>query len=105
VRSVAEDLKNRILLPKAALLSRDKRNVVFSLSGTTDKPGATATAEWHYVETGVANDRFVEITSGLDAGAVVMTEGHFTLAHGAAVRVQEKQQREKKTGKERYKQE
>jgi RND family efflux transporter MFP subunit len=101
VRIVAEELKNRILLPKAALLSRDKRNVVFSLSGTTDKPNA----EWHYVETGVANDTFVEITSGLEAGAVVMTEGHFTLAHGAVVRVQEKQQREKKTGKERYKQE
>ncbi len=89
VRIVAEELKNRMLLPKAALLSRDKRNVVFSLVGTPDKP----LAQWNYVETGAANDRFVEITGGLDAGAVVMTEGHFTLAHGAAVRVQAKDNR------------
>lgn len=86
VRLAAEELRNRILLPKSALLSRDKRNVVFSLTGTPEKP----TAQWNYVETGAANDRFVEITSGLDAGTVVMTEGHFTLAHGAAVRVVEK---------------
>jgi RND family efflux transporter MFP subunit len=84
VRLVAQELRNRLLLPKAALLSRDKRNVVFSLAGTSDKP----TAQWNYVETGAANDRYVEITSGLEAGAVVMTEGHFTLAHGAAVQVQ-----------------
>jgi RND family efflux transporter MFP subunit len=86
VRLAAEELRNRLLLPKAALLSRDKRNVVFSLTGASDKP----TAQWNYVETGAANDRFVEITSGLEAGAVVMTEGHFTLAHGAAVKVQPK---------------
>jgi hypothetical protein len=41
------------------------------------------------------NDRFVEITSGLEAGAVVMTEGHFTLAHGAAVQVQARAARKK----------
>lgn len=91
VRIVAEELKNRVLLPKAALLSRDKRNVVFSLSGSADKP----TALWNYVETGAVNDKFVEITSGLETGAVVMTEGHFTLAHGAAVRVQARATKEK----------
>lgn len=91
VRIVAEELKNRVLLPKAALLSRDKRNVVFSLSGSADKP----TALWNYVETGAVNDKFVEITSGLETGTVVMTEGHFTLAHGAAVRVQARATKEK----------
>jgi RND family efflux transporter MFP subunit len=92
VRLTAEELRNRILLPRAALLSRDKRNVVFSLvasSGASSTPDKSE-AQWNYVETGAANDRFVEITGGLDAGTVVMTEGHFTLAHGAAVRVVEK---------------
>jgi RND family efflux transporter MFP subunit len=91
VRLAAEELRNRILLPKAALLSRDKRNVVFSLTGDNDKP----TAQWNYVETGAANDRFVEIISGLEAGAVVITEGHFTLAHGAAVKVMSKAEKKR----------
>jgi RND family efflux transporter MFP subunit len=86
VRLAAEELRNRVLLPKAALLSRDKRNVVFSVAGSPDKP----TAQWNYVETGRANDRFIEVQGGLEAGAVVMTEGHYTLAHGAAVRIETK---------------
>lgn len=91
VRLATEELRNRLLLPRSALLSRDKRSVVFSLVGSPGKP----TAQWNYVETGAANDNVVEITSGLEAGAVVMTEGHFTLAHGAAVRVVGKKEMKK----------
>jgi RND family efflux transporter MFP subunit len=83
VRLAAEELRNRLLLPKSALLVRDKRNVVFSLGGTAGQP----LAEWKYVQTGASNDQWVEITEGLEDGAVVLTEGHFTLAHGAAVKI------------------
>jgi RND family efflux transporter MFP subunit len=83
VRLAAQELRNRLLLPKSALLVRDKRNVVFTLGGTAGQP----IAEWKYVQTGASNDQWVEITEGLEDGAVVLTEGHFTLAHGAVVKV------------------
>jgi RND family efflux transporter MFP subunit len=88
VRLAAEDLPNRVLLPKTALLSRDKRSVVFVIA---EENGANV-AQWNYVQTGRANDRFVEILSGVEPGAVVATEGHFTLAHGSPVKITQKAQ-------------
>lgn len=86
VQVVAREIRNCVLLPRAALLSRDKRNVVFSLINESEKN----TAHWNYVETGASNDHFVEITSGVEPGTPVMTEGHFTLAHGAPVKIAQK---------------
>ena len=44
-------------------------------------------AEWSYVQLGAGTEREVEITSGIDSGDTVLTDGHMTLAHGAPIQV------------------
>ncbi len=50
--------------------------------------GDSDLAKWRYVQTGLENDKFVEITDGVAAGEPVIVEGHFTLAHDAKVIIQ-----------------
>lgn len=72
--------KNRLLVPKKAVLMRDGRELVFIVRANK--------AVWCYVTTGKKNDQFVEILSSvfnLKAGEPVITEGHFSIAHGARV--------------------
>ena len=76
--------ENRLLVPKEAVLIRDSRELVFIIRDSK--------AVWCYVKTGKKNDRFVEIVSStfnLKAGEPVITEGHFSIAHGAKVSVQQ----------------
>jgi HlyD family secretion protein len=72
-------LRNRILIPKEALLVRDKRTLVFVVENNL--------AKWKYVLTGNQNDRFIEVVEGLLPGEQVIIEGHYTLAHDAKVKV------------------
>lgn len=76
-----------LLAPKAALLVRDERPLVFKV----DPDGR---AQWLYVDLGRQNDRWVEITgvhSGgeLLAGDLVVVSNHLTLAHQAKLEIQE----------------
>ena len=76
--------RNLLLAPKAAILERDSRKLVFILRDSL--------AKWCYVETGRENDKYVEIKgSSLDLkeGDRVLTEGHFTLVHDARVKTME----------------
>lgn len=82
---------DRTFVPRDAIVERDRRAVVFTFA-PSDPADGTGRAEWTYVATGLESDRFVEILpdEGGDvpgAGAVVLVEGHTTLAHGARVRV------------------
>jgi membrane fusion protein (multidrug efflux system) len=89
----ARRLENRVLVPRAALLERDGRPVVFVL-----RLGERATsgerhgrAEWRYVRTGAENDSLVEIVpggpgAGVRPGEWVLVDGHATLVHDARVR-------------------
>jgi HlyD family secretion protein len=87
----AERLPNRILVPKEAIIERDRRTLVFLFEGEGD----TGTAMWQYVRAGRENGVMVEIiedpddsaTRLLKPGEVVLTDGHYTLTHGAAVRL------------------
>ncbi len=73
--------EDRLMVPKTAILPRDDRKVVFKVS-------ADNRAKWLYVETGVENDEFVEITKGeLAAGELVLTDNHFTMGHDTLVKV------------------
>ncbi|PKL79278.1 MAG: hypothetical protein CVV25_08525 [Ignavibacteriae bacterium HGW-Ignavibacteriae-4] len=74
-----ESLKNKILIPKDALLVRDRRNLVFVLEEKL--------ARWKYVDIGEQNDLFIEILKGVVPGEDVIVEGQYTLAHDARVRV------------------
>ncbi len=72
---------DRLMIPKTALLLRNKKHVVF-------KVDAENRAEWIYVTIGAENNEFVEITKGeLTAGDWVLTDNHFTMGHGTLVRV------------------
>ncbi|NMB82520.1 MAG: efflux RND transporter periplasmic adaptor subunit [Ignavibacteria bacterium] len=75
----ASNLKNRILIPKEALLVRDKRNLVFVVEDNL--------AKWKYVQIGRQNDQYIEIIEGVNPGENVIVEGQYTLAHDARVKV------------------
>ncbi|MDQ7818893.1 MAG: efflux RND transporter periplasmic adaptor subunit [Melioribacteraceae bacterium] len=74
-----DNLRNRTLIPKEALLVRDKRTLVFVVENDL--------AKWKYVQIGEQNDQFIEITEGVIPGEEVIVEGHYTLAHDAKVKV------------------
>lgn len=73
----AEILKNRILIPKEALLVRDRRNLVFTVEDDL--------AKWHYVTIGEQNDEFIEVIDGINSGDTVIVDGHYNLAHDSKI--------------------
>jgi membrane fusion protein (multidrug efflux system) len=77
-------LPDMLLVPKEAVLERDKRPLVFKLEGEL--------AQWVYVETGDRNDLYVEITgvapgTTLEADDQVVVSDHLTLAHEALIKI------------------
>jgi len=86
----ARKFPNRILVPRAAVLERDRRTMLFVFEGE----GNTGVAKWRYVTTGLANDSLVEIvenpeTEMVQPGEKVLVDGHYTLIHDARVRLVE----------------
>jgi membrane fusion protein (multidrug efflux system) len=69
----------RLAVPRAAVLERSRRLLVFV--------ARAGRAEWAYVETGLETDDRIEITAGIAPGDTVLVDGHLTLAHGAPIRV------------------
>jgi len=77
-----EMFEDRLLVPVDAVLIRDNRELVFVVRN--------GRAQWEYVQKGLENAEWIEILEGSVAdGEVVITSGHFTLAHDAAVTVVE----------------
>jgi RND family efflux transporter MFP subunit len=84
----ARHFPDRVLVPRSAILERDRRTMLFVFDGQ----GGTGLAKWRYVTTGLQNDSMVEIvpsaeTDSVKPGEVVLTEGHYTLIHDARVRL------------------
>ena len=80
----AQRIPDRVLVPRSAILERDRRTMLF-----VHEDGR---AKWRYVTTGLENDELVEIvesaeTEMVEPGEVVLTGGHFTLTHDARVRL------------------
>ncbi len=75
----AAELRNKILIPKQALLVRDNRTLVFTVEDSL--------AKWKYVKIGEQNNKYIEILSGVKAGEDVIIQGQFNLAHDSRVRV------------------
>jgi RND family efflux transporter MFP subunit len=76
-----------LMVPKAAVLIRDGRPLVFKRNGDR--------AQWLYVETGLENDNWVEIRNvfsggSLEPGDEVVVSDHLTLAHEAKIRVRKR---------------
>lgn len=90
----ARRFPDRILVPRSAILERDRRKMLFVFE--PGEEGATrGFAKWRYVTTGLENDSVVEIvhnddTEMVSPGEVVLTAGHHTLVHDARVRITEK---------------
>lgn len=79
-----ETLRDRLLVPRAAILSRDGRPLLFKVEDDR--------AKWLYVEVGANNDHLVEIErvvqgGSLEPGDRVIVSDHLTLAHDAKVRI------------------
>lgn len=84
----ARQFPSRILVPRTAILERDRRTMLFVYEG--DQTGGLA--KWRYVTTGLQNDSLVEIvehpeTEMVRPGETVLTDGHYTLIHDARVRL------------------
>ena len=76
----AEILEDRLLVPLEAVLLRDNRELVFVVR--------SGRAQWVYVTTGHENERWIEILGdNIQEGDVVVTSGHFTLAHDIPVTI------------------
>lgn len=74
--------KDRLLVPRDAILIRDQRKLLFIVRD--------GLAKWCYVETGLENEEFVEILNssfGLKPEEMVITAGHYTLTHDARVEI------------------
>lgn len=90
VKLEAQRIPDRVLVPREAILERDRRTMLF-----VHEDGR---AKWRYVTTGLENDEFVEIlesseTDTVEPGEVVLTSGHFTLTHDANIRLVEDHRR------------
>jgi len=75
----SEIYKGRLIVPRESILVRGGRKLCFVVEGDL--------AKWRYVETGLEDDENVEILSGVSEGEKVITEGHFTLAHDAKIKI------------------
>jgi RND family efflux transporter MFP subunit len=77
---IASDIyKDKLLVPQEAILVRGGRKLVFVVE--------EGLAKWRYIEVGLENEDYAEVLDGVKEGEMVITEGHFTLAHDAKVQV------------------
>jgi multidrug efflux pump subunit AcrA (membrane-fusion protein) len=72
-------MKDRILIPKQAVLSRENKKVVFTYN--------KGKSNWHYIETGVENDQYLEVLKGIELSDTVIISGHHNIAHKANVEI------------------
>jgi len=91
----AQNFPDRILVPRTAILERDRRTMLFVLED--------GRAKWRYVTQGLESDELVEIvaseeTSMVEPGEIVLTNGHFYLVHDAPIRVVESVAAEERGG-------
>lgn len=88
----ARRFPDRLLVPRAAILERDRRTMLFVYEAAE---GARAgRAKWRYVTTGMESGDLVEIvespeTEMVAPGEIVLVSGHYTLTHDAPVRITE----------------
>ena len=86
----AESIPDQILVPRVAVLERDRRTMLFVFEGEGDQ----GRAKWRYVTTGAENDSLVALvpdpeTSMVEPGEIVLVDGHHYLVHDATVRLEE----------------
>jgi RND family efflux transporter MFP subunit len=79
-------IEDTLFVPKAAILPRDDRFVVFVVSPENK-------AKWEYVQIGLENEEYIQITeSRLNSGDRVLTDNHFTMGHDTLVEIRQTSQ-------------
>ncbi|MBO6220231.1 MAG: efflux RND transporter periplasmic adaptor subunit [Treponema sp.] len=86
VRLVTDSVKNAIVLPSSALVTRDGKNYVFVISSPKSGKNA-AVVSLVPVTKGIAVDNKVEITKGLEVGDEVVIKGQTLLNDGSKVNI------------------
>lgn len=86
VRLVTESIKNAIVLPASALITRDGKDYVFVISSPKSGKNA-ATVALRPVTKGISVDNKVEITKGLEADEEVVVKGQTLLNDGSKVNI------------------
>lgn len=87
----AEAVPDRVLVPRSAIVERDRRPVVFVYE-ETDRG---ALAKWRYVNPGRENETHVELLREgpeqgfVEPGEIVLVDGHHYLAHDTPIRLVE----------------
>ena len=84
--------EDRIMVPEEAIVEREGRTLVFVFEPIPGVPPGAGLAKWVYVTTGLSNERYVELVESEETeipepGSLVITEGNYTLIHGARVRI------------------
>jgi membrane fusion protein (multidrug efflux system) len=79
VEIVVAELPDQLLVPEAAVLIRDNREMVFTV--------VDGKADWRYVTTAGSGRGMIAVTEGVAEGEQVITGGHYSLAHDAPVAV------------------
>jgi len=79
VKLVKQVYRDRLVVPRSAILTRNDRDLVFVVKN--------GIAKWQYVSTGVGNTDLIEILEGVSAGDTVVTGRHYSLAHDVPVDV------------------
>lgn len=80
-------LPDRLLVPREAVLERDRRTLVFVFEGDS----SVGRAAWRTVALGAGTGELVELLEGAEGtdpvvpGEIVLTDGHFSLIHDARV--------------------
>jgi RND family efflux transporter MFP subunit len=80
----AQYYPDRILVPRSAILEKERRPMLFVYED--------GRAKWRYVTRGLESDRFVEIveneeTSMVEPGEIVLVDNHFYISHDAQVQL------------------
>jgi RND family efflux transporter MFP subunit len=86
----AQYFPDRIIVPRTAILERDRTPMLFVFEGDA----SVGRAKWRYVTTGLVSDSLVELvpneeTSIVEPGEVVLVDGHFYLQHDAPIQLVE----------------
>lgn len=76
--SVNVPQKKAVVVPKAAVVLRGGRSVVFTYEN--------GLAKWNYVTTGLDNGQEIEIIEGIKAGMEVITSNNLQISHDAPVK-------------------
>ncbi len=72
-------IRDRLIVPKEALVQRSNREVVFVADTMTNL------AKWKYISISHRNDKEIAVSQGLDIGEFVITDGSLNLSHDAGV--------------------